>query len=226
MKKILMVLTSHSELLNTDAKTGVWIGEFTDPYYEFLDAGYAITLASTQGGKPPIDPTSALTESITASNRRFQDDETAQNAFATTHKIEEVSADNFDAVFFPGGHGPLWDLASSASCGQLIIDFYKANKPVAAVCHGSAAFVAADEIQKGFLQGKTVTCFSNTEEKLVAKTDQVPYLLQDKLEALGAKIDNAIIPFNSNVKVDGLLITGQNPLSAGPTAEALIKMLK
>ena len=225
MKKILMVLTSHSALDNTDDKTGVWIGEFTDPYYEFLDAGYEITLASTKGGKPPIDPTSALTENITSSNRRFQDDEAVQSAFANTKKIEEIKAEDFDAVFFPGGHGPLWDLAKSDSCGKLTMDFYNTQKPVAAVCHGGAAFVAAENNQPGFLKDKYITCFSNTEEKLVFKTNNVPYLLEDKLESFGAKIDNALIPFVSNVKIDGHLITGQNPLSAGPTAEALIKML-
>lgn len=225
MKKILMVLTSHSELDNTEDKTGVWIGEFTDPYYEFLDAGFDIALASTKGGEPPIDPFSALTENITASNRRFQDDEIAKTAFANTNKLEDINADDFDAVFFPGGHGPLWDLAKSKNCGELILKFKNADKPIAAVCHGSAAFIAAEVCEPGFLKGKTVTCFSNTEEKLVGKTDNVPYLLEDKLNGLGAIIDNAIIPFNSNVKVDGRLITGQNPLSAGPTADALIKML-
>lgn len=220
-----MVLTSHSELDNTEDKTGVWIGEFTDPYYEFLDARFDVTLASTKGGEPPIDPTSALTENITASNRRYQDDEIAQSAFKNTGKIEEFKAEDFDAIFFPGGHGPIWDLANSESCGKLILDFYNSEKPVAAVCHGSAAFVAAENNQPGFLKNKTVTCFSNTEEKMVGKTNNVPYLLEEKLESFGAKIDNAIIPFNSNVKVDGNLITGQNPLSAGPTAETLIKIL-
>ena len=225
MKKILMVLTSHSELDNTDDKTGLWIGEFTDPYYKFLDAGYHITLASTKGGKPPVDPMSQMTENITASNRRFQDDAVAKSAFDATKRIEEVRAEDFDAVFFPGGHGPLWDLAKSESCGELTLDFYNTQKPVAAVCHGGAAFVAAENYQPGFLKDKKVTCFSNTEEKLVFKTNNIPYLLEDKLENFGAKIDNALIPFASNVKIDGHLITGQNPMSAGPTAEALIKML-
>lgn len=220
-----MLLTSHNSLINTDSKTGVWLGEFTDPYYEFTDAGYEVTLASVKGGEPPIDPTSALTENITSANRRYQDDEVLQHQFKSTKIISQMLAKDFDAVFIPGGHGPLFDLAESTEAGKLIIDFYNSDKPVSAVCHGSAAFIAAENHQNGFLKDKTITCFANTEEKLVGKTDQVPYLLEDKLSSLGAKIDNAIIPFNSNVKVDGNLITGQNPLSAGPAAKELVKML-
>ncbi|SFI51876.1 type 1 glutamine amidotransferase domain-containing protein [Halpernia frigidisoli] len=225
MKKILMILTSHSSLINTDSKTGVWLEEFTDPFYDFKDAGFETTLASVKGGEPPIDPTSALTENITASNRRYQDDEILQNQFKTTKKISEVQAADYDALFISGGHGPLFDLSEDAETGKLIIDFYNAGKYVTAVCHGSAAFIAAENHQNGFLKNKNMTCFSNIEEKLVGKTDQVPYLLEDKLNSLGAKIENAIIPFNSNVKLDGFLITGQNPLSAGAAAKELIKKI-
>lgn len=221
-----MILTSHSGLLNTDSKTGVWLGEFTDPYYELQDAGYEITLASVKGGEPPIDPTSALTENITEANRRYQDDEVLKQLFKTTNKIKDMNAADYDALFIPGGHGPIFDLAEDSEAGKIILDMYNAGKPVAAVCHGSAAFIAAADQQSDFLQGKTITCFGNTEEKLVGKTDQVPYLLEDKLKSLGAIVDNAIIPFNSNVKIDGNMITGQNPLSAGPAAKELIKMLK
>lgn len=220
-----MILTSHSSLLNTESKTGVWLSEFTDPYYDLKDAGYEITLASGKGGEPPIDPTSALTENTTEANRRYQDDEVLQHQFKTTKKIGEVQATDYDSLFIPGGHGPVFDLAEDKNTGKLIIDFYNAEKYVTAVCHGSAAFIAAENYQNGFLKDKNVTCFSNVEEKLVGKTEQVPYLLEDKLESLGAKIDNSIIPFNSNVKVDGHLITGQNPLSAGPAAKELIKLL-
>lgn len=225
MKKILMVLTSHSSLINTDSKTGVWLSEFTDPYYELKDAGFDVALASIKGGEPPIDPTSALTENITEANRKYQEDEVLKNKFKNTKKISDFKSADFDAIFIPGGHGPLFDLAQNSDTGKLIIDFYNEKKPVVAVCHGSAAFIAAENYQNGFLKDKKITCFSNTEEKLVGKTDQVPYLLEDKLESFGAKIDNAIIPFNSNVKTDGNLITGQNPLSAGPAAEELVKML-
>lgn len=220
-----MILTSHSDMLNTDTKTGVWLGEFTDPYYEFADAKYEITLASPKGGEPPIDPMSQLTENITASNRRFQDDEVAQHKFSNTKKLSEVDPEAFDAVFLPGGHGPIWDLAKDSDCGKIIISFIKAEKPVAAVCHGPAAFLAAEKEQPGFLRAKTMSCFSNTEENLVLRTEHMPYLLQDALEEKGVKIDNAVIPFTSNVKKDGLLITGQNPLSAGPTARALIEKI-
>lgn len=225
MKKVLMILTSHSSLINTNSKTGVWLGEFTDPYYKLIDAGHEVTLASLKGGEPPIDPTSALTENITEANRRYQEDEILKQKFQSTQKISAMQASDFDAVFIPGGHGPLFDLAEDEETGRIIIDFYNSGKPVVAVCHGSAAFIAAENHQNGFLSGKNITCFANTEEKLVGKTDQVPYLLEDKLKSFGAKIDNALIPFNSNVKMEGNLITGQNPLSAGPAATELIKML-
>ncbi|MBC7556691.1 MAG: type 1 glutamine amidotransferase domain-containing protein, partial [Chryseobacterium sp.] len=201
------------------------LSEFTEPYYDLKDAGYDVTLASVKGGEPPIDPTSALTENITSANRRYQDDEVLQNEFKNTKKISEEQSSDYEALFIPGGHGPVFDLAEDKDTGRLIIDFYNSGKYVTAVCHGSAAFIAAENHQNGFLKDKKITCFSNTEEKLVGKTNQIPYLLEDKLESLGAKIDNAIIPFNSNVKVDGHLITGQNPLSAGPAAKELIKML-
>lgn len=223
MKKILMILTSHAALENTDDKTGLWIGEFTDPYYEFIDKGYEVTLASPKGGQPPIDPMSALTENITASNRRFQDDEAAKSALNTTHTLDEVSAADFDGVFFPGGHGPIFDLATNALSGQLIVDFLNSGKPVAAVCHGPASLIKAAEIDPSILKGKKVTGFSNTEEKLSMRAKNIPYQLEDRLKELGADYHSALLPFASHIERDGLLITGQNPLSAGPTAEALIK---
>jgi putative intracellular protease/amidase len=139
MKKILMVLTSHSAMENTDSKTGLWLGEFTDPYYEFIDAGYEVTLTSPKGGRPPVDPLSELTESITESNRRFQDDETAKTAFAQTHVLNQVSHTDYDAVFYPGGHGPIWDLAVDNNSGLLILDFLDSGKPVAAVSRSGGA---------------------------------------------------------------------------------------
>ena len=223
MKKILMILTSHAELDNTEDKTGLWIGEFTDPYYEFIDKGFEVTLASPKGGKPPIDPMSALTKNITSSNRRFQEDESAKNALNNTLTLDEVSAENFDGVFYPGGHGPIFDLATDQLSGQLIVDFLNAGKPVAAVCHGPAALIKAAEIDPSILKGKKVTGFSNTEEKLAMRAKNIPYQLEDRLKELGADYHNALLPFASHVEQDGLLITGQNPLSAGPTAEKLIK---
>lgn len=226
MKRILIILTSHKELINTDSTTGVWIGEFTDPYYEFIDKGYQVTLASPNGGKPPIDQMSALTENITSSNRRFKDDAQAQNAFENTLRLAEVSAINFDAVFFPGGHGPIFDLASNENSGKLILEFLSSGKPVAAVCHGPAALNAAAEMDSSILKGKRVTGFSNTEEKLAMRMDNIPYTLEDRLKELGADYRSGTIPFVSHTEVDGLLITGQNPLSAGPTAKALIEFLE
>lgn len=226
MKKILMVLTSHSGMENTDGKTGVWLGEFTDPYYEFIDAGYQVTLVSPKGGRPPVDPVSELTENITGSNRRYQDDEAAKTAFSQTHLLNQVKSEDYDAVFYPGGHGPIWDLAQDNNSGILILDFLDAGKPVAAVCHGPAALISADRQRPGFLKGKIISAFSNTEETLVGRSGNVPYLLQTKLEELGAEVKTALVPFLSHVEKDGLLITGQNPLSAGPAAKALIDLLE
>ena len=223
MKKILLILTSHEDLVNTTDKTGLWIGEFTDPYYEFIDKGYEVTLASPKGGQPPIDPMSALTENITGSNRRFQKDELAKRALGSTHTLDQVSAKDFDGVFFPGGHGPMFDLATNHWSGQLIVDFLRSGKPVAAVCHGPAALLKAAEIDASILKGKKVTGFSNTEEKLAMRATTIPYQLEDRLKELGADYHSALLPFASHVEKDGLLITGQNPLSAGPTAEALIQ---
>lgn len=225
MKNILMILTSHSGMENTDGKTGVWLGEFTDPYYEFIDAGYHVELASPKGGRPPVDPMSELTENITGSNRRFQDDEVAKAAFSHTKVLDQVSAAEYDAVFYPGGHGPLWDLANDNNSGILILDFLDSGKPVAAVCHGPAALISAERQRPGFLRGKILSAFSNTEETLVGRSGNVPYLLQTKLEELGAEVKKAFVPFLSHVEKDGLLITGQNPLSAGPAAKALINLL-
>ncbi len=221
-----MILTSHETMENTDGKTGVWLGEFTDPYYKFIDQGYDVTLVSPKGGKPPTDPLSKITENITASNRRFQDDEVTQQKFDNTLKLEEISAADFDSVFFPGGHGPLWDLATNERSGRIILDFLASNKPVAAVCHGPAALIKAAELQPGLLNGKKITGFTNTEEALVFRSNNIPYKLETRLIELGADFHSALIPNTSHVEEDGLLITGQNPLSAGPTAEALIKVLE
>ncbi|MCC8358987.1 type 1 glutamine amidotransferase domain-containing protein [Salinimicrobium sediminilitoris] len=226
MKKILVILTSNSDLLKTDSHTGVWLGEFTDPYYEFIDKGYDVTLASPKGGKPPIDPRSQLTENVTSSNRRFKKDEKAQKDFEFTQKLSEVTADNFDAVFFPGGHGPMGDLATDEDTSRLVIEFYKQNKPIAAVCHGPAALLTAATEEPELLQGREVTAFSNNEEKLVGLRDNIPFSLEDRLKTLGAKYSTATLPFTSRVKVSGKLVTGQNPASAEKTAKELIKLLE
>lgn len=226
MKKILMVLTSHSEMIDTDSTTGLWIGEFTDPYYEFRDKDYTVVLASPEGGSPPIDPMSKLTENITASNRRFVDDDFAKHALKHTLKLEDIEVSDYDAVFYPGGHGPMFDLANNEKSGQLIVEFLSQNKPVAAVCHGPAALLKAAELEPSILSGKRVTGFSNAEEKLVFRSGNIPFLLEDKLKEVGGDYDSALLPFASHTEEDGLLFTGQNPLSAAPVAKALINFLE
>ncbi|MFN0253944.1 type 1 glutamine amidotransferase domain-containing protein [Pedobacter ureilyticus] len=225
MKKILMILTSHEGMENTDSKTGVWLGEFTDPYYELLDHGCTITLASPAGGEPPIDPMSKLTENITESNRRFNSDVSLLASFANTKKLADIDHNDFDAVFFPGGHGPLWDLSSNTHCGRIIVEMLQAGKPIAAVCHGPAALIAAEKHKPRLLKDKKVTGFTNTEEALVMRSDNIPFKLETRLKELGADFHSALIPMTAHVEVDGLLITGQNPLSAGPTAKALLEAL-
>lgn len=226
MKKILFILTSNSDLIDTDSKTGVWLGEFTDPYYEFIDKGYTVTLASPKGGKPPIDPRSQLTENVTSSNRRFKKDEKAQKDFEYTQQLSELTADNFDALFFPGGHGPMGDLATDLNTSRLVLEFYTQDKPIGAVCHGPAALLTAATEEPELLQGREVTAFSNTEEKMVGLLDNIPFSLEDRLKTLGADYSSATIPFTSKVKVSGKLVTGQNPASAEKTAKELIKLLE
>jgi putative intracellular protease/amidase len=226
MKKIVMILTSHEQMENTSSKTGVWLGEFTDPYYEFIDKGFDVTLASPKGGEPPVDPLSRMTENITTANRRFGDDTIARQKFRNTLRLEEVNVADYDAVFIPGGHGPLWDLATNETAARIILDFLSVHKPVAAVCHGPAALIKVAELQPGFLTGKKITGFTNTEETLSFRNDNVPYKLETRLKELGADFRSALLPYTVNVVEDGLLITGQNPLSAGPTAKALIRTLE
>lgn len=224
--KILMILTSHKEMEGTDKTTGVWLGEFTDPYYVFIDKGYEVTLASPKGGEPPVDPRSKLTENITASNRKFTNDEKAQKAFQNTLKIKDVKPMEYDGLFFPGGHGPMWDLSKDQDSVEVILEFYRTKKPIAAVCHGPAALIPAAEKEPTLLQNKSVTAFSNAEERLAGLYDNVPFKLEDRLKELGANYHSATIPYTAEVKKDGLLITGQNPASAEPAAELLIQVLE
>lgn len=226
MKKILMILTSHEALDNTDSTTGVWLGEFTDPYYEFIEKGYEVTLASPLGGEPPVDPRSKLTENISASNRKFEKDEKAQEAFRNTQPLEKINTEDFDALFFPGGHGPMWDLATSDLNAQIVLEFFTSGRPIGAVCHGPAALLKAAEKEPALLKGREVTAYSNAEEKLVMLSDNIPFKLQDRLAELGANFDAATIPFTANVKVSGTLVTGQNPASANGTAKEVIALLE
>ena len=225
MKKILMVLTSHDQLGTTGAKTGFWLEEFAAPYYVFTGAGAAITLASPQGGQPPLDPKSDEAASQTESTRRFKTDSSAQALLASTHKLSEIVAADFDAVFYPGGHGPLWDLAEDATSIALIEAMLGAGKPVAAVCHAPAVLrhpKGADG--KSVVQGKAVTGFTNTEEAAAGLTDVVPFLVEDMLKANGGDYSKGA-DWQPHVVTAGLLITGQNPASSEPAAKALLDAL-
>ena len=224
--KILIVLTSHSKLGNTNEKTGFWIEEFATPYYIFKEAGAAITIASPLGGQPPIDPKSDTAENQTEATTRYKKDEDLLKLMANTERIEEVAAKNFDAVFYPGGHGPMWDLATDKNSIQLLEDFWDAKKPIATVCHAPAALLnVKDEEGTYLVHGKKVTGFSNSEEKGVLLDKIVPFLLEDELKNKGG-IYSKKEDWESYAVQDGLLITGQNPASSGAVAEMLLEYLQ
>lgn len=224
--RVLIVLTSHDKLGETGAKTGFWYEEFAAPYYYLKDAGAAITLASPKGGLPPMDPKSNEPEAQTDATRRFDADADARRTLAHTRALSQLNPADFDAVFYPGGHGPIWDLSADTDSIALIESFVAANKPVASVCHGPAVLVnARNPAGKPVVAGRRVTGFSNSEETAVGLNDVVPFLLENKLSELGGhyeKADN----WNAHVVVDGPLITGQNPASSEAVADALIHRLK
>ena len=223
--KILMVLTSHAQLGDTGKKTGFWLEEFAAPYYAFKDAGAQVTLASPHGGQPPLDPKSDDPSAQTDATRRFKDDKPAQALLATTHKLRDVVTGAFDAVFYPGGHGPLWDLAEDPDSIALIETTLAAGKPVAAVCHAPGVLRHVKSANgKPLVQDKSVTGFTNTEEEAVGLTQVVPFLVEDMLQKNGGRYSKAG-DFQPYVVTDGLLITGQNPASSEPAAKALLKML-
>ncbi|MCK0751333.1 type 1 glutamine amidotransferase domain-containing protein [Chromohalobacter japonicus] len=224
--KILMVLTSHDRMGDTGNPTGFWLEEFVAPYYVFKDAGAELTLASPKGGQPPIDPTSTQPDALTDETRRFEADSDAKAQLANTHKLAEVRADDYDAVFYPGGHGPLWDLTQDRHSQQLIHDFLVARKPVAAVCHAPAVLVHAQGRDgQSVVKGHRVTGFSNSEEDAVGLTDVVPLLVEDALKEKGGHYERADADFDAFQLRDGLLITGQNPASSAPTAKLLLDAL-
>lgn len=224
--KILIVLTSHSELGNTGEKTGFWIEEFASPYFVLADAGAEITIASPKGGQPPVDPKSELEDAQTPATERFYKDETAIEKVANSIKLSEINYEDYDAVFYPGGHGPLWDLATDKVSIKLIEDFFNNQKPIAFVCHSPAALVnVKSENGQPLVKGKHLTGFSNDEEDAVNLTKIVPFLLEDKLKELGAHYTNKA-HWESYVQQDGLLITGQNPASSEGVAKLLLKILK
>ena len=223
--KILIVLTSHDQLGDTGTKTGFWLEEFAAPYYVFKDAGAAITLASPKGGQPPLDPKSDLSENLTELTKRFRTDSAAQAELVNTKKLADVSAADFDAVFYPGGHGPMWDMPDNPTSIALIEAFVKADKPVGAVCHAPAAFVnVRGKDGKYLVNGKRVTGFTNAEEKAEGLTEVVPFLLEDRLKERGALYSKGA-DWTPHVEVDGKLVTGQNPASSGPAAKELLTLL-
>ncbi len=224
--KILMVLTSHAELGNTGKKTGFWLEEFAAPYYVFTDAGASVTIASPAGGQPPLDPKSDQPEFQTELTARFKSDKAAQQALANTVKLETVSQDEFDSVFYPGGHGPLWDLAESADSIALIESFVRAQKPISFVCHapGVLRHVKAENGAL-LIKGRNLTGFTNGEEEGVGLTEVVPFLIEDEFIAAGANYSKGP-DWQPYVVEDGNLITGQNPASSKAVATALVKKLK
>ncbi len=221
---VLMVLTSHDHLGNTGMKTGFWLEEFATPYYYFLDQGVTITLASPRGGQPPIDPKSSTQEGATEMTKRFYKDPKAQGALARTQKLGEINFRQFDGVFFPGGHGPMWDLAENQDSIRLIENFYNAGKPIAAVCHAPAVLRHVMIGGVPLVKGKKVSGFTNSEEAALKLTKVVPFLLEDELKKLGGKYQRGE-DWKSFAVVDGLLITGQNPASSKAAAENFLKIL-
>jgi putative intracellular protease/amidase len=221
-----MVLTSHEKLGDTGHKTGFWVEEFAAPYYVFVDAGVDVTLASPKGGKPPMDPNSTAPDAQTEATERLEKDSTAQHKLETTCTLDDVDPDDFDAIFYPGGHGPLWDLTNNEQSIKLIEHFWSKGKPVSAVCHAPAVLLNAKTPSGDpIVQGRTVTGFSNTEEAAVELTNVVPFLLEDELTAKGGhyrKVDD----WQAYAVQDGMLITGQNPASSEQTAQRLLDVLR
>ncbi|WP_256843912.1 MULTISPECIES: type 1 glutamine amidotransferase domain-containing protein [unclassified Pantoea] len=223
--KILMVLTSHDELGTTGKKTGFWLEELAAPYYAFLDAGVEITLASPKGGQPPLDPKSDEPDSQTDETRRFHADSAAQAVLASTVKLDTVDQAAFDAVFYPGGHGPLWDLANDKHSISLIEQTLQAGKPVALVCHAPGVLRDVKNADgMPLVKGKKVTGFTNSEEEGVGLTDVVPFLVEDVLKQNGGLYSRGD-DWQSYTVQDGLLITGQNPGSSAETAKVLLASL-
>ncbi|PKG67668.1 type 1 glutamine amidotransferase domain-containing protein [Psychrobacter sp. Choline-02u-13] len=222
---ILMVLTSHDRLGDTGKKTGFWLEEFAAPYYAFLDAGANVTLTSPAGGQPPLDPSSDTEDTQTKDTKRFKDDKEAQEHLANTKKLADMKVEDFDSVFYPGGHGPLWDLAVDKNSIELIESFVKQDKPVAFVCHAPGALKSVKVDGEYLVKGKTVTGFTNSEEEAAGLTDVVPFLVEDVLKANGGNYKKAA-DWEEFVVEDGLLITGQNPASSEEAAKRLINKLK
>jgi len=223
--KILMVLTSHDKLGDTGRKTGLWLEEFAAPYYAFRDNNVQIGLASPAGGQPPIDPQSDAPQAQTEATRRFKDDPQAQKQFAGTQRLDTVKPEEYDAIFYPGGHGPLWDLAEDRHSIALLESFFQQGKPIGCVCHAPAALRHATDAEDiPLVQGKKVTAFSNSEEAAVELTEVVPFSVEDMLKEKGGKYSRGD-DWSSHIEVDGILVTGQNPASSAEAAIALIDLI-
>jgi putative intracellular protease/amidase len=222
--KVLMVLTSHDQLGNTGRKTGFWLEEFAAPYFVFRDAGVELTLASPQGGQPPIDPKSDLPENQTPAMARFKQDPEAQKELSQTVKLSDMKSKDFDSIFYVGGHGPMWDLVDNPDSISLIESFYNSAKPVAAVCHAPAVFHRVMYRGEPLVKGKRVTGFTNGEEAAVGLTHVVPFLVEDELKSIGAVYEKAA-DWASFAIVDGRIVTGQNPASSEAAAKALVEVL-
>ncbi len=222
--KILMVLTSHDILGDTGRKTGFWLEEGAAPYYVFRDAGVELTLASPKGGQPPIDPKSDLPENQTWAMARFKKDPRAQQDFATTRKLSDMRAEDFDTIFYVGGHGPMWDLADNPTSIALIESFYNSGKPVAAVCHSPGVFHKVSYQGEPLVKGKHVTGFTNGEEADVQLTHVVPFLVEDELMRVGGVFEK-VANWKPHAIIDGRLVTGQNPASSTAAARSLLRLL-
>ena len=222
--KILMVLTSHDQLGDTGRKTGFWLEEFAAPYFVFRDAGVELTLASPKGGQPPVDPKSDLPEGQTSAMARFKQDEAAQNALSQTYKLADMKAEDFDTIFYVGGHGPMWDLAESPVSISLLESFYNSGKPIALVCHSPGVLRHVTYKGLPLVRGKRLTGFTNEEEAEVQLTTIVPFLVEDELKRLGANFEK-VPNWQPFAVVDGHLVTGQNPGSSTSAAQALLKLL-
>ena len=222
--KIVMVLTSHDVLGDTGRKTGFWLEEFAAPYFVFRDANVELTLASPKGGQPPIDPKSDLPENQTSAMARFKQDPAAQKDLAQTRKLADIRSQDFDTIFYVGGHGPMWDLVDSPVSIALIESFYNSGKPVAAVCHSPAVFHRVTYLGAPLVKGKRVTGFTNGEEEAVHLTNVVPFLVEDELKRVGARYEKAP-DWESFAIVDGRIVTGQNPASSTAAAQALVALI-
>ena len=222
--KIVMVLTSHDQLGNTGHKTGFWLEEFAAPYFVFRDAGVELTLASPKGGQPPVDPKSDLPENQTPAMARFKKDERAQKELSQTVKLDTIKAEDYDTVFYVGGHGPMWDLAESPVSIALLESFYNSGKPIALVCHSPGVLHRVTYKGEPIVKGKRVTGFANSEEEEVHLTHVVPFLVEDALKRLGGIYEKAP-NWQSFAIVDGRLLTGQNPASSTAAAQTLLKLV-